>query len=186
MCRRPPGNAGRKKAERARSAKFTGNKPQAHENRRPSCQLGSFCRSQVAVAAVTVGSMNIKSSAHAAVQKLVVAMAPALGQEAAPPAAPARKKPGPKARPSGRGKQPAPDAARLLARLERCGQAESSQAPAAVLGGMTVQRDDRSAMQQLSVVLQRNLARASGNRRTEKVVATNSSTAARCARAACW
>lgn len=73
MCRPRPGNAGRKKAGRASPAKFRWNKPHVREKRRPPCQLGSFCRSQAAVAAVTVGSMNIKGSVHAAVQKLAVA-----------------------------------------------------------------------------------------------------------------
>ena len=96
MCRRLTDNAGRKKAGLARSAKFTGNKPQAREKRRPPGQLGSFCRSQVAVAAVTVGSMNIKSSVCAAAQKLVAA-APGLNQEAAAPGRTSQKE----ARPEG-------------------------------------------------------------------------------------
>ncbi|MFZ1426768.1 MAG: hypothetical protein WAS21_08380 [Geminicoccaceae bacterium] len=91
MCRRLPGNAGRKKAGRTRPAKFTGNKPHAREKRRPPCTLGFLCLSQAAVAAGSVGSMNIKSSVHAAVQKLAVAVAPVLGQGQQRLAAPAKK-----------------------------------------------------------------------------------------------
>lgn len=100
MCRRLPGDAGRKRAGRARPAKFTGNKPQAREKRTTAVHAWFFVPSQAAVAAGSVGSMNIKSSVHAAVQKLAVARRQNLARGSSDGPYRSRKRPDPQARPS--------------------------------------------------------------------------------------